>query len=255
MVFLKRAFNVLLVLLIGIFSSCQYLSPVDLEPVNTPLAPTMTPDPCSAENLSDEMEIIRSGFSEFQEITHIADNSRAENLTEPVLKLEEVRTRITSLDLPVCLMKLQTTFSEYSAVVIRYLTARMQDPRSDEYKVDQQNSQTLWQAVEDEYEKAVLTVEMEFIPITGSANAFDVEITTVVLAINDGTQSVNIRTGDNLDSAIVGRLEPGMQARVVGKNQAGEWLRINLLTVSGWVYFEMVEISGDLSEIPVISQN
>ena len=46
-----------------------------------------------------------------------------------------------------------------------------------------------------------------------------------------------------------------MQARVVGKNQSGEWLRINLLTVSGWVYFEMVEISGDLSEIPVISQN
>ncbi len=42
---------------------------------------------------------------------------------------------------------------------------------------------------------------------------------------------------------------------MVGKNQAGEWLRINLLTVSGWVYFEMVEISGDLSEIPVISQN
>ncbi len=43
MVFLKRALMLFLVLLIGIFSSCQYLSPIDLEPVNTPLAPTMTP--------------------------------------------------------------------------------------------------------------------------------------------------------------------------------------------------------------------
>lgn len=255
MVFLKRALNAFMVLLIGIFSSCQYLSPIDLEPVNTPLAPTMTPDPCSAENLSDEMAIIRSGFAEFQELIHIADNSRAENLIDPILKLEEIRTRITSLNLPGCLKELKTTFSEYSAVVIRYLTSRMQDPRSDEYKVDQQNSQTLWQAVEDEYEKAVLTVEMEFIPITGSTDAFDIEITSVVLAINDGSQSVNIRTGDGLDYAIVGRLEPGMQARVVGKNQAEEWLRINLPTVNGWVYLEMVEISGDLSEIPVISHN
>jgi len=255
MIFLKRAFFILLVLSIGIFSSCQYLASIDLEPVNTPLAPTMTPDLCSAENLSEEMEIIRSGFAEFQELTHIADNSRAEDLIEPVLKLEEIRTRITSLKLPGCLKKLQTTFSEYSAIVIRYLTTRMQDPRSDEYEVDQQNSQTLWQAVEDEYEKAVLTVQMEFIPITGSGDAFDVEITTVVLAINDGTQSVNIRSGDDLDSLIVGRLEPGMQARVVGKNQSGEWLRINLSTVNGWVYVEMVEISGDLAEIPVISHN
>ena len=187
MVFLKRAFNVVLVLLIGIFSSCQYLSPIDLEPVNTPLAPTMTPDPCSAENLSDEMEIIRSGFSEFQEITHIADNSRAENLTEPVLKLEEVRR--DHLTGPACLPdETSNHFSEYSAVVIRYLTARMQDPRSDEYKVDQQNSQRYGRPLKTSTKKAVLIVEMEFIPITGSANAFDVEITTVVLAINDGTQ-------------------------------------------------------------------
>jgi len=254
MIFLKRAFFILLVLLIGIFSSCQYLAPIDLDPVNTPLAPTMTPDPCNSENLSDEMEVIRSSFTEFQELTFIANNSRPEDLIEPVLRLEEIRTRIINLPLPGCLRKLQAKFSEYSGSVISYLSERMKDPKSDAYLIEQKNSETLWQAVEDEYEKAILTVTNQFIPITGSGNAF-AEKSNFVLAFNDGTKSVNIRVNDDLDSAVIGQLDPGMQALVVGKNDDASWLRINMPGVYGWVFFEMVELTGSLEDIPVITHN
>lgn len=225
--------------------------PADNRPVVTPIAPTMTPDPCGPESLSDEIKTIREGLIEFQEVTFIANNSRSEDLIYPVMKLEEIRTRISTLSTPPCVGKFKQSYMDYTSVVIRYLSSRMNDPRSDEYEVDQLNSQTLWQVVEKEYEQAVLSARLEFQALSSIESAFQQAAETGIIAMNDGSKSVNIRAEADLDSPIVGRLEPGMQALVLGKNETSDWVRVNLSGIYGWVFIETVEISTDLEEIPV----
>jgi hypothetical protein len=247
---LKRAFLLLSVIILSLASSCRQFVPLEIEPVLTPVAPTMTPDTCSAEYLSDEMDAIRSGLAEFHEMAYIADNSRADDLISPVMKLEEIRTGLSELSLPPCLGNLKRSYLDYTGMVIRYLSSRMNDPRSDDYKVDQKNSQNLWMAVEAEYEKAVLTVQAEFIPLTGRDDTFNLPSYTGIMAVNDGEQSVNIRSDGNLNSSVIGRLEPGMQALVVGKNKESDWIRVNLMGLYGWVYIDTVELSVPLDEVP-----
>ncbi len=247
---LKRVIVSILLISLVLTGSCSHLSPLETDPIVTPAAPTMTPDPCSQENLSGEMESIRSGLGEFHEMTYIADNSRAEDLISPVMKLEEIRTDLSDLELPNCLSNLKRTYLDYTAMVIRYLSSRMNDPRSDEYKVDQQNSQTLWSAVESEYEKAILTVQEEFIPLTGKDKAFQEPEYTGIIAENDGFTSANVRSDADINSPVIGRLEPGMQALVIGKNKDSNWIRINLAGLHGWVYIDTVALSVSVDEVP-----
>jgi hypothetical protein len=42
-----------------------------------------------------------------------------------------------------------------------------------------------------------------------------------------------------------------MRGLVLGKNETGDWIRINLKGIIGWVYIETIELSEDLDLIPV----
>lgn len=132
----------LLIILIGAVG-CDSFIPEEYEPVFTPLAPTMTIDPCSPENISDDLEIIRSNLAEFHEIRLFADNSPTNYLANPLLQLQEIRTQLTNMPTPGCMGSFRQAYMYYTGEVIRYLTERMNNPRSSDYKTDQQNSQAL----------------------------------------------------------------------------------------------------------------
>lgn len=225
--------------------------PEEYEPVFTPVAPTMTADPCSADYISDDLEIIRSNLAEFHEIRLFADNSPTNSLANPLLQLQEIRTRLTNLSTPGCMGTFRQAYMYYTGEVIRYLTERMNNPRSSDFRIDQQNSLALWQIVDEEYQKIALTVQQEFIPLTGRDDGYDEELESGIAAENDGNISVNIRSSTSLTSSIVGRMEPGMRALVLGKNEAGDWIYINLKGIVGWVYIETVELSENLDQISV----
>ena len=254
---MKRAIIPLICLVILVASSCEAFYPIEITPVVTPLPPTMTPDPCGPESLSDKMMIINQSLTEFQEVVFIADNSRVQDLISPLMKLEEIRIRLSTLSTPSCLAKFKQSYLDYTAVVIRYLSSRMNDSKSDDYEIDQQNSQTLWQVVELEYEKAILDARLDFQTLTSSDSAFAQAAEIGVMARNDGTRSVNVRAQADLDASIVGSLEPGMQALVIARNEAGDWVRINLMGIYGWVFTKTIDLSAKLDEIPVTdnSQN
>ena len=252
---MKQAKLVTLLIIIISAVGCDSFIPEEYEPVFTPLAPTMTIDPCSPANISDDLEIIRSSLAEFHEIRLFADNSPTNYLANPLSQLQEIRTQLTNMPTPGCMGKFRQAYMYYTGEVIRYLTERMNNPRSSDYKTDQQNSQALWQIVDEEYQKLALTIPQEFIPLTGRDDSYDEELESGITAENDGNQSVNIRSSARINSSIVGRLEPGMRALVVGKNEEGDWIHINLKGIVGWVYIETVELSDSLDQIPVADNN
>ena len=244
-----KLFSLLIILISAV--ACDSFITDEYEPIFTPVAPTMTTDPCSPENISDDLEIIRSNLAEFHEIALIADNSRTNYISYSLLQLQEIRTKLTNLFTPGCMGKLRQAYMNYTGEVIRYLTERLNNPYSNDYRISQQNSLAFWQIVDEEYQKLALTIPQGFIPLTGLIKNYDEGLETRITAENDGKQSVNIRLSGNLNSGIIGQLEPGMHGLVLGKNETGDWIRINLKGIIGWVYIETIELSEDLDLIPV----
>ncbi len=67
-------------------------------------------------------------------------------------------------------------------------------------------------------------------------------------------QIVNIREGPSTAYPLVGQLEPGRFYRITGKNEGNDWWQIELADGGkGWVFGQLVQPSGDLGGVAVIT--
>ena len=65
-------------------------------------------------------------------------------------------------------------------------------------------------------------------------------------------QGINVRAGPGTDFPVVGGLGQGAQVRVLGRNEAGDWLQIQLPGGGrGWVFAPLLSLSGDVEALPV----
>ncbi|MCG3212033.1 MAG: hypothetical protein FOGNACKC_05680 [Anaerolineae bacterium] len=62
----------------------------------------------------------------------------------------------------------------------------------------------------------------------------------------------NARSAPATSADIAGRLPEGKQARVLGKNAAGDWWQIDFDSGPAWVAAEVVEFVGDAAAVPVV---
>jgi len=249
---LKQAKLITLLFILISVVGCDSFVPEEYVPVFTPISPTMTADPCSAAYISDDLENIRSSLAEFHEITLVTDSTRSDRLSNPISQLQEIRTRLSNMSTSGCMGTFRQAYMNYTGEVISYLTARMNNPLSNDYKIGQQNTLVLWQIIDEEYQKLAITVQPYFIPLTGQVDNFDEELEAGINALNDGNLSVNIRSSAKLNSSIIGRLEPRMRALVMGKNKAGDWIYINLKGLIGWVFIDTVELSVGVDQIQIV---
>ncbi len=61
------------------------------------------------------------------------------------------------------------------------------------------------------------------------------------------TDILNIRAGPGINYAILGQLKQGEAVTIVGKSQDGLWWQIR----RGWVSATYIQVSGDISPVPV----
>ncbi len=60
----------------------------------------------------------------------------------------------------------------------------------------------------------------------------------------------NVRSGPGTNYDVVGGLETGIAAPIIGKNETGDWWQVTLATgQQGWVYGPLVEASGDTTTV------
>jgi hypothetical protein len=65
---------------------------------------------------------------------------------------------------------------------------------------------------------------------------------------------LNVRSGPNTDYKVVTQLQPGVSLPVIGKNEAGDWWKVELEDGQvGWVFGAYVEFSGDADSVPALN--
>ncbi|MDX1992442.1 MAG: endo-1,3-alpha-glucanase family glycosylhydrolase [bacterium] len=62
---------------------------------------------------------------------------------------------------------------------------------------------------------------------------------------------VNLRDGASTSAGVVTRIPYNTTVEVVGRNAAGDWLRVNYNGQSGWVAAYLGQLNGDLNALPV----
>jgi uncharacterized protein YraI len=69
------------------------------------------------------------------------------------------------------------------------------------------------------------------------------------------TGGINVRAGPGLDFALLGRLEDGETATVVGQSEAGDWWQIEYAAAAegvGWITAALVDFKADPATLPVV---
>lgn len=65
-------------------------------------------------------------------------------------------------------------------------------------------------------------------------------------------QGANIRSGPNVAfDPPIGSLAAGEVRRILARNPDNSWYRIEVFNSSGWIFSQLVEVSGDVSGLPV----
>lgn len=64
---------------------------------------------------------------------------------------------------------------------------------------------------------------------------------------------LNVRAGPGTGYEVVGVLAQGAQVPVTGRSADNTWLAVSFSGGTGWVFAELVAVSGDLAAVPVIA--
>lgn len=65
------------------------------------------------------------------------------------------------------------------------------------------------------------------------------------------TSAVNFRTGPSTANSIIRTLSAGTPAAFIGRNSSGTWFKAVVGGQEGWLYYTLVNISGDRNALPV----
>ena len=80
--------------------------------------------------------------------------------------------------------------------------------------------------------------------------AADPEITGPTITII--VEGANLRTGPGTDFPVVGGLYQDEKAPLLGRNQSGDWLQVQLPETTAWIFAPLVQTSIPIAELPAI---
>ena len=236
-------------------SSCSLLSGVGSEPTPVPptptAAPTATPDPCASENLLDEVEELQNVINKFQDVAYVANVTPFNQLVFPVLDLQEIRRELQHLEVPECQMIIKESALSYMNSTINYFVLFMAEEDQETVNSGIQNSQVLWQVLLGEFSNLLGSAGLIEEEVPDISSAVPSATDSGIFITNDGFNGINVRALPDLEGEILTSLEPGMQAIGIARNEAGDWVQINLDGVIGWVFAETVTATEPIEDLPV----
>jgi hypothetical protein len=106
------------------------------------------------------------------------------------------------------------------------------------------------------FERAIDTLTFGFAESGSSTATIQPEQTETVSAaqaiaiVDRSGSSINVRSGAGTQYGIVGGLPRNSEVEVIGRNRAGDWLKIN--EPEGWIYAELISLSVSVEDLPVV---
>lgn len=67
--------------------------------------------------------------------------------------------------------------------------------------------------------------------------------------------AANVRAAPSAEAELLGTIDGGSSAKVIGRNEAGDWLAVDFNGVTGWVSTQVASYLGDDSALPVLTAN
>lgn len=226
-------------------------------------APTLTPDPCSTENLPGEVAKINKLMREFDDYSTLASNTPQAQLVLVIPELQRILREAEDQAAPACLQNLKTLQIDHMKVVVQTLMAFMSSSDAGVVNSGIAVARDLHMQYDLELARllgvtlAVVTPSSASLA-TPQAGATDSLPTTVPSAAvtNPGPNEVNLRSTPDLDAAQVGVLPAQESTAALGRTENNEWLLVEIPGQAGqtaWVYAPLVQLSAPMEALPVVS--
>ncbi len=247
-----------------------------LDATNVPAVATVTAtlDSCSAQNMQETIKLINNPMRVFDDYAVLGSNTPQAKLVQVIAPMQEIRRTLEDVSVPACLIDLKKISLIYTGFAIQTLIAFQSNLSADILNEGVQKSRQAHNAYFLEVARllgltitppptANPTVVSALPSATLQAEAIAetptpaVPFSVVATVTNTGLSPLNLRSAASLTSEVVGVLEPGQSASVLGKNSNGEWILIELPgqpAQKAWVYSTLVSFSaGDPASLPVVA--
>lgn len=81
-------------------------------------------------------------------------------------------------------------------------------------------------------------------------NQAQVDVTSQISA--NSTGNINVRAGTSANSALVGTLATNQAVTAIGRNSAGDWLKIDFEDRTAWVFASLLTSEDDILSLPIV---
>lgn len=250
-------------------AACLLLSacgtPAPAVPATVPA--TLTPDPCAPANIKAEAQKVNRLMREFDDASALASSTPRTDIRSSIVDMQRIRRDAEDLEAPACLVQLQKLEIAHMNTVINTLLGFMGGADAKTTSQGIGVARQLHDAYTIELARVLgLTIvaptasAAASTPTPGGAASATLAAntpTSSALSISvPGPSTVNLRKTPSLDGETLGILKVGSSANVVGKNNDGSWLLIEVpdqAGVTAWVYAPLVTLVGNLDQAPVVT--
>ena len=223
--------------------------PVDVA-TTTPVPVTVTPDPCSKENLPNEVTKVNSLMREFDDYSKLASSTPQGQLIQVIPPMQEIRRRAEDQNAPACLAGLKTLQVNHMNMVIETLMAFMSNPKSEDIGTGITQARELHLKYDTEIARLL---GLTLVPSTPVVNVPPTATPLPQLSVlNAGSKGVTLYVAPDSKSGGVAMLEAGQTAVAFGQTADGKWIKVEVPGQAGqraWVEASLVQVSGQLPEV------
>jgi len=229
-------------------------APTALPPTSTalPPAPTATLDPCSPQLLPGEIDKVAAISNRFDDITFMAQSTPTEQLAAVIIKLQEIRFDAQDHPVPACLDALKQGQLDFMAAVVETMINFMggETGPSIQDKIDA--SRQVRQGYDAELSR-LLGIPYATPPPLPTAAIKPTSTPAPVTATTK--QDMYILLGPGLNYPAAGTFLVNQVTNATGRSEANDWVQLGIPGKPGefgWVPVQLVQLSGALSDLPVV---
>jgi len=237
----------------------QPLSPAYTQPAVVSLA-TQVPvvDPCSSlEAKKPEIETIARIMGEFDDTSYLIQSiPDSGQMVQVILVLQRIRRDAIDNKPPECLKKLKEAQVNFMSGVV--LTSISIMSKSDKEAIQKQLAQTrTYRSVFDQElanQLGLKYITATPVPTTAPTAVPPTSTVSPVTATTD--QDIYVVQGPGLTYPAVGTFLKGQITNVMGRNDKGDWIEIEVPSnpgYAGWVPKQLIKLAGQESSLPVIN--
>jgi hypothetical protein len=226
-------------------------------PVETPSVSSTT-DPCSAENLPEEVKKVNELMRQFDDSSMLAQNTPQAQLPQVIPSMQKILRDAQDQQVPACLETLKKLQVNHMSVVIQTLLVLLGNSKLSPDAVKKINAGVA-QARDLHHQYDVELARLLGLTLVAPpTNAAPTPTVTPAAAVpnnvtNPDTAAVMLVASPDTKAGGVAMLDPGKTALAFGQTADGKWIQVEVPEKPGqkaWVSASLVKVSGQL---PVVT--